>query len=178
MSDKKLSAEPSMDEILASIRRILAEDDATATHPAVRLRGNSDVLDLTEAVNDDGSMRHITPVAPVMPETPSPKLPDGRVDPAAPMPGQPMPGQPMPGQPMIEPRLVSEAASDAVVASFARLASVSTREDGEHSLDDLVRETLRPMLQAWLDENLPALVERLVRAEIARVVGAIRPAAP
>jgi uncharacterized protein len=169
MSDKKLSAEPSMDEILASIRRILAEDDATAARPAIRPRGNGDVLDLTEALNDDGTVRHIAPVALVMPETPSPKPSDrGRVEPAA----------PQLGQSIIEPRLVSDAASDAVAASFARLASVSNREDGEYSLDDLVRETLRPMLQAWLDENLPGLVERLVRAEITRVVGAIRPAAP
>ena len=172
-----------MDEILASIRRILAEDDASAAHPSVRPRNSSDILDLTEALNDDGSVRHIAPVALVIGEAPSPKPPDGRIEPAAPkpgqsMPGQPMPGQPMPGQPMIEPRLVSEAASDAVAASFARLVSVSTRDEGENSLDDLVRETLRPMLQAWLDEHLPALVERLVRAEIARVVGAIRPAAP
>ncbi len=35
--------------------------------------------------------------------------------------------------------------------------------------DELVRETLRPMLKQWLDENLPSIVERLVRAEIQRV---------
>ena len=168
MSDKKLSAEPSMDEILASIRRILAEDDAAATHPAARPRGNSDVLELTEALNDDGTVRHIAPIALVPPEPPSRKPVDGRIEPLA----------SRPGEPATEPRLVSAAASDAVVASFARLASVSTREDADRSIDDLVRETLRPMLQAWLDENLPALVERLVKAEIARVVGAIRPSAP
>ena len=50
MSEKRLSAEPSMDEILASIRRILAEDDAAPPPPAARTRGNSDVLDLTEAL--------------------------------------------------------------------------------------------------------------------------------
>ena len=37
------------------------------------------------------------------------------------------------------------------------------------TLEDLVREMLRPMLRSWLDENLPGLVERLVRAEIERV---------
>jgi uncharacterized protein len=168
MSDKKLSTEPSMDEILVSIRRILAEDDAAGTHLSARPRGNGDVLDLTEALNEDGTVRHIAPVALVPPEPLSRKLPDGRVEPAAPRPDKPAP----------EPRLVSEVASDAVATSFARLASVSTREGGDHPLDDLVRETLRPMLQAWLDENLPELVERLVKAEIARVVGAIRPSAP
>ena len=38
------------------------------------------------------------------------------------------------------------------------------------TLEDLVKEMLRPMLKAWLDDNLPTLVERLVRAEIERVV--------
>jgi cell pole-organizing protein PopZ len=167
MSDRKLSPEPSMDEILASIRRILAEDEQTVTRPSSSSRANNDVLDLTEAINDDGSVRLISPIALVPPEAP-PKPSDGRNEPAA----------PRPSDAMAEPRLVSDAASNAVAASFARLASVSHHEDGDHSLDDLVREALRPMLQAWLDEHLPELVERLVRAEIARVVGAIRPAAP
>jgi cell pole-organizing protein PopZ len=37
------------------------------------------------------------------------------------------------------------------------------------TVDELVREMLRPMLKAWLDDNLPSLVERLVRSEIERV---------
>ena len=42
---------------------------------------------------------------------------------------------------------------------------------GETSLEDLTRELLRPALSEWLDKNLPAMVERLVAAEIARIVG-------
>ena len=156
-----------MDEILASIRRILAEDDVAVTQPPPA-RARSDVLELTEALNDDGSVRHIAPVSLVTPEAP-PVLADGRIEPAAPRPD---------GVEM-EPRLVSSAASDAVAASFARLASPPRGDGLDHdSHGDLVRETLRPMLQAWLDENLPELVERLVKAEIARVVGSIRPSAP
>jgi hypothetical protein len=157
-----------MDEILASIRRILAEDERDVTRLAPRARANGDVLDLTEAINEDGTVRHIPPIALVTPEAPAPVLPGGRIEPAAPRPG---------GSPD-EPRLVSSAASDAVAASFARLANMPRRDDGDIALDDLVRETLRPLLQAWLDEHLPELVERLVRAEIARVVGASRPLAP
>jgi cell pole-organizing protein PopZ len=41
--------------------------------------------------------------------------------------------------------------------------------DNRHTLEDLTREMLRPMLKVWLDENLPTVVERLVRAEIDRV---------
>jgi cell pole-organizing protein PopZ len=172
MSDNKLPAEPSMDEILASIRRILTEDDHAVTRPSPpRLRGNADVLDLTEAINDDGSVRHIAPVSLVVPEVPR-KLPDGRIEPVPPRPRDAA------AESGVEPRLVSDTASEAVAASFARLASASQHEGNGSALDDLVRETLRPMLQAWLDAHLPELVERLVRAEIARVVGAIRPSAP
>ena len=150
-----------MDEILASIRRILAEDEHAVTRAPPRARARSDVLDLTEALNDDGTVRHIAPIKLVSPEAPAPVLPDGRIEPAAPRP-----------QATSEaPRLVSDAASDAVAASFTRLATAPRREGYDRSLDELVRETLRPLLQAWLDENLPMLVERLVRAEIARVVG-------
>jgi uncharacterized protein len=52
-----------------------------------------------------------------------------------------------------------------------------TGDGGDAQLEELVRQTLRPLLQAWLDANLPPLVERLVQAEIARVVGS-RPLAP
>jgi cell pole-organizing protein PopZ len=172
MSDNKLPPEPSMDEILASIRRILAEDYHTVTRSPPRLRGNTDVFDLTEAINDDGSTRHIAPISVVVPEAPPRKLPDGRIEPVPPRPADAA------TDPAGQPRLVSHAASEAVAASFARLAGVSRRDGGEPALDDLVRETLRPMLQAWLDAHLPELVERLVRAEIARVVGAIKPSAP
>lgn len=160
-----------MDEILASIRRILAEDEHM-TPPPRRTRA-AEVLDLTEALNDDGTVRHIAPVAVVTPEPEPPILsarhpPDERVEPAA----------PRPDVADEEPRLVSDAASSAVAASFARLAGLPRGDALEVRIDDTVREMLRPMLQAWLDENLPELVERLVKAEIARVVGAIRPAAP
>jgi hypothetical protein len=42
---------------------------------------------------------------------------------------------------------------------------------GETSLEGLTREMLRPMLAQWLDDNLPAMVEELVKAEIARIAG-------
>ena len=42
---------------------------------------------------------------------------------------------------------------------------------GETSLEGLTRELLRPMLAEWLDKNLPGMVEKLVQAEIARIAG-------
>jgi cell pole-organizing protein PopZ len=167
MADNKSAPDPSMDEILASIRRILAEDDSVVMHsPNSAGEAANNVLDLTEALNDDGSVRHIAPIKLVPPEAPPP-LPDGRIEPAAPRPEDALAAQ----------RLVSDGASEAIAASFARLSGLPRRDGAERPLDELVRETLRPLLQAWLDEHLPELVERLVRAEIARMVGD-RPAAP
>jgi hypothetical protein len=167
MSDANRAPEPSMDEILASIRRILAEDEAPAPRLPPRPRPNGDVLDLTEAIDDDGTIRHIPPPAAVPSAAAAPALPDGRIEPAPPRP-------PAAGD---VPPLVSDTVSAAIAASFARLAAAQSEKNDDGRLDELVSQTLRPLLQAWLDEHLPALVERLVRAEIARVVDS-RPTAP
>jgi len=65
-------------------------------------------------------------------------------------------------------RLMSPDVDSSVSSAFDRLSrSLSTT--GAGSMDDMVRDMLRPMLKQWLDDNLPTLVERLVRAEIERV---------
>lgn len=64
--------------------------------------------------------------------------------------------------------LLSHATSAAVDSAFNALAETVLVQNGR-TLEDLVREMLRPMLKSWLDDNLPNLVERLVRAEIERV---------
>ncbi len=67
-----------------------------------------------------------------------------------------------------EDPLVSSATDAAVSASFDTLVASRFLHSNE-LISDMVREMLRPMLKAWLDDNLPILVERLVRAEIERV---------
>ena len=61
------------------------------------------------------------------------------------------------------------------LAALAMLAEPGARpqivRSGETSLEGLTRELLRPALSAWLEQNLPAIVERLVAAEVARIVG-------
>lgn len=64
--------------------------------------------------------------------------------------------------------LLSPAANQAVQAAFHNLAG-TILSNNARTLEDLVKEMLRPMLKGWLDENLPPLVERLVRQEIERV---------
>jgi cell pole-organizing protein PopZ len=73
------------------------------------------------------------------------------------------------GGPAISERpLVSASTTAAVDSAFNTLAHTVLVQNGR-TLEDLVREMLRPLLKNWLDDNLPGLVERLVRAEIERV---------
>jgi hypothetical protein len=73
--------------------------------------------------------------------------------------------------------LVAPEAAAAAVASVGALVRTLTAErsmqvhTGGPTIEDIVREELRPLLKEWLDTNLPPLVERLVRVEIERVVG-------
>ena len=66
--------------------------------------------------------------------------------------------------------LLSSDAAGAASAAFGALASsLMTSAGGSRTLEDLVADLLKPMLKQWLDQNLPPLVERLVREEIERV---------
>jgi cell pole-organizing protein PopZ len=174
----KSPPEPSMEEIIASISRIITEDKRP-DEPVRPVSGEkSEILELTDAVNEDGSVRRVTPLT----ENPIPPSADPSATGAT-------GGEPEPSHPdiAIEPRLevgreriVSTATSGAAAAAFAQLGALprERRRDGElplggadRTLEDIVRDLLRPLLQTWLDEHLPGIVERLVREEIARVVG-------
>ncbi len=67
-----------------------------------------------------------------------------------------------------ERALLSNTATAAVDSAFNALAHTVLVQNAR-TLEDLVKEMLRPMLKAWLDDNLPNLVERIVRTEIERV---------
>jgi cell pole-organizing protein PopZ len=179
----KSPPEPSMEEIIASISRIITEDKRPG-EPTPPVSGEkSGVLELTEVVNEDGSVRRVTPPA----DNPNPPSAADAVGPSAAAStahSGPGPSDPKAG---IEQRLelgrdriLSSATSGAAAAAFAQLGSLprERRREGElplgavdRTLEDMVRDMLRPMLQTWLDEHLPGIVERLVREEIARVVG-------
>jgi cell pole-organizing protein PopZ len=98
-----------------------------------------------------------------------------------PPPARDPPPPPMPSMLMDEPEeppppafqefdraLMSASTSAAVDAAFSTLAHTVLVQNAR-TLEDLVKEMLRPMLKSWLDNNLPGLVERIVRAEIERV---------
>jgi uncharacterized protein len=66
------------------------------------------------------------------------------------------------------PQMLSRSTVSAVESAFNTLAN-TVLSNNARTLEDLVREMLRPMLKSWLDDNLPGLVERIVKAEIERV---------
>ena len=70
-------------------------------------------------------------------------------------------------KPTPEGGLLSREATTAVGSAFNTLTE--TVKKHEQTLEDVVRETLRPMLKSWLDENLPRVVERMVQAEVERI---------
>ena len=152
-----------MDDILASIRRILNEDDTPGTagqpDPALPASASAEPIDLTESML----------VQP--PATPAPHpAAEPAAEPAAPQPEQPAAAA-IPAEVLVAPAVA--AATTASVGKLLRAvvqersASVSR---GGPSIEDVVREEIRPLLKEWLDQHLPPLVERLVRAEIERVV--------
>jgi len=230
MSQSAKAQEPSMEEILASIRRIIADDDTgKATKPpeapppaaAVPSRpvpppaprappppapppaaannqqdidamladleappklaakpvppkpaapAPPDVLDLTEAMAapppapepapsfrtiDGASDVVFTDRAPEPPAEPAPRMVEETRRPFTPS------AAPDQG-------LISSSTMSAVDSAFNSLAQ-TVLGNNARTLEDLVKEMLRPMLKGWLDDNLPSLVERIVRAEIERV---------
>ena len=155
--------EPSMEEILSSIRKIIAEDQRALDTKAED--GVDDaVLTVAPAMNDD-SDEDVFDLAPALQI--APPVPEPAPLPVAPAPVLPPRAQPAP-QPAAQAPLLSEQTAQTSSAAFQSLTNAVFAQNAR-TMDDLVKEMLRPMLKSWLDENLPSMVERLVRAEIERV---------
>ena len=222
MTQPAKAQEPTMEEILASIRRIIADDDTTKAPPRAAdpvpppppqpmaqrsepvppppprmapavppprpapepAMGQADIDAMLSTLNAAAPLPVEEPPAPdileltesMATEEPSPpsdsfRTIDGQSDVV--FDDRPYEPEPVPAP---APRaslfggdaLLSSATSSAVDSAFNTLAQTVLVQNAR-TLEDLVREMLRPMLKSWLDDNLPGLVERLVRAEIERV---------
>ena len=165
------ASEPSVEEILESIKKVIARDnraeaarersrrDAAAeaapaprvsARPAVRGEGRpasfpADVLDLSEVAAQILGEDRAAPV-------------EIEEDEEAPLLAQ-------------ETTASMRDSLTALAMLSAPGASPQIVRSGETSLESMVREMLRPALAEWLDKNLPPMVEKLVAAEIARIVG-------
>lgn len=163
--------EASMEEIIASIGRVIAAD-SRGPNP-VRAEGDGrGILELTEAIEADGSIRKLTGASSSAAAGP----PIGAVPPAAEPRSEPAAPGSAAGRAQPAP-LLSPAVSEAAAASLGRLGTPRERPaepeapvgSATRTLEAVVRDALDPLLRAWLDEHLPDIVERLVRAEIQRV---------
>ena len=177
MSDDKSQQDPSMEEILSSIRRIISEDNEPVApetkKPAEGDDSDADgeVLELTQMVREDGTTVDISE-EPVESDDDkaTPKVTDAEKPKET---------------PADESRLVGGNAADASVKALSELNRaaeaaepklVSPTIGGQgRTIEDMVMESLKPMLRDWLDTNLPTLVEKLVEKEIRRLVRRAEP---
>lgn len=197
MSDASGQGEPTMEEILASIRKIIAEDGPEAEgaeeaaaeaeldpDPQPELRAEEDVLDLTQVVHEDGTVVDLNAerAAAGRQDEPEPAdeldLEDAVEEPAEPVPGTGEPGTVEPDMVGDDNAIISDPTRTAATASLLDLARSTgpgapvdlATMGGGMTLELLVRDSLRPYLKAWLDEHLATLVERIVREEIQKMV--------
>lgn len=195
MSDQNSQQEPSMEEILASIRRIISEDvdeEGSAAEKAVEAfeaepkigdetiaddlvaeesEYEEEVLELTDEVQDDGTVVNLKTGETLDEDTQQTEEDDphretGLVDEIT----------TSASAAVTDERLVSQTAGIDSVSSLSALAAAvddhrraSDPSIGPRTIEDLVKEVMRPMIREWLDDNLPALVERLVGREIERL---------
>ncbi|MGJ8537846.1 MAG: DUF2497 domain-containing protein [Parasphingopyxis sp.] len=146
--------EPTMEEILASIKKIIAEDGETAV-----------------SEHDARSRRRQAQTA-----EPEPRPVHAAADDILELTDQcePEPAPRGDSEDEAEPLAADETvkASQAALAALSAIANPASNVGGSdeaHPLEGLVREMLRPLLKDWIDENLPALVEEMVAREIARI---------
>ncbi|MBN9505200.1 MAG: DUF2497 domain-containing protein [Altererythrobacter sp.] len=145
-------SEPSVEEILESIKKVIARDNR-------------------ETLQQERRRRELVGIAPEPAPPPIDEPEDSDDDEVLDLDEA---GELVDG----EESLTTASAAQAMRESLAALAMIAEPgaapqivRSGETSLEGLTRELLRPMLAEWLDRNLPEMVERLVKAEIARIAG-------
>lgn len=165
--------EPSMEEILSSIKRIIADEgdgvvrarfgNPPTNNPPVHLREvtrNDDVLELHQRIDSPHAVREpARDTGPATPESVRGGMDRGAMN--------------RDGEMRDGDRILSESAADASRDSLDALSRMVVRPQaqGNDTLEGLVRELLRPMLRDWLDNNLPRVVEQMVAREIERITG-------
>ncbi|VXC31322.1 DUF2497 domain-containing protein [Sphingomonas sp. 8AM] len=193
-----LSGEPSMEDILASIKRVIKEGEAPAPRrapmPAARDEDEptrDQILELNEPLTPPAPTPVPPPpasfappgveafeerVAPPVASAPAPSVtPAPAPEPAAVASAPPPTPAPAPvaapTRTLDEPSVVSAATVQATRGALGALSKLIVKPEPESdgTLEGLVREMLRPMLSDWLDQNLPHLVEQMVAREIAKI---------
>jgi cell pole-organizing protein PopZ len=176
----RTSQEPSMEEILSSIRRIIADEDTSPPPPAARAASappsspdpggdgeDEEVLELTEMVEPPRA-EVPPPVPPAAAQRPSFMERPPRTEPPARSPAM---AATQASDSLISPGTAT--ASTNAMAKLARAGLTEPRENGtgfgDLTVEKLLRDLLTPMLKDWLDQNLPAIVERVVEQEVKKL---------
>jgi cell pole-organizing protein PopZ len=178
MADKASEQEPSIEEILASIRQIITDDDDKPAAPAPAPVAEKPAP-APEPVNAQSAIDDVFNLTPDMQTMTPAKAPEPAFEP------EPEPiidmMEPEPPKPVFnaapEPDMsdiLSERTRQSTIASMARLAGnmpINRPKPGMAAvtLEDIVREMLHPMLRDWMDGNLTPMVERLVQKELEKL---------
>ncbi len=179
MAADEAQNEPTMEEILASIRKIISEDDEPEQEAAVEESAGDDILEL--------DMEAEMEAEPMMAEEPEP---EPEIEFEEPVMEEPEPDfedddivaveepEPMP-EPAPAPRFTAPPADDSDALLEDEVAGKAAGALGQlmgsmaigngATLESIVRELLRPMLKEWLNENLPGIVEAKVEEEVKRI---------
>ncbi|RDC61169.1 hypothetical protein HME9302_02388 [Alteripontixanthobacter maritimus] len=175
-------SDASVEEILESIKKVIARDNRSGAHDRRRRRERES---LEAEIADEPETTEAEPENAAAPEPASHDEAEEILDlsPAdyaedAAFDDEDMADEPRDLADDDTVSLLTQHTHDAMRQNLAALATMATPgaapqivRSGETSLEGLVREMLRPMLAQWLDTNLPPMVEKLVQAEIARIAG-------
>jgi cell pole-organizing protein PopZ len=154
-----------MEDILASIRKILSDDETKADEP-LPPAPESELAAASVAPEDDD----VLSLDESMLVQQEQKVAEAALRP------EPVPAaEPEAVLALVAPEAAAAAASsvESLMRTLHTEQSMRVTSSGP-TIEDIVRQEIRPLLKAWLDANLPPLVERLVRTEIERVVGRVR----
>ncbi len=148
-----LSNEPSMEDILSSIKKIIADDAMQTLSPRVRSapkaeskaeKSEKDAAEVQPVAVDDDDVLELTNTS----------------DPIA---------------PSVDDGIVSQESLSSSRSAFDSLAQVKTtskpKAESSNALEEMIRDMLRPMLKDWLDAHLPDIVRNEVKREVARIAG-------
>lgn len=182
MSENPSEQEPSIEEILSSIRQIISDDDEEAVVAEEEVNEdvvedpirheNNDVLELTEEdLDGDEPESEPEPVEAEPEEEIEVDMRDIEPEPEPELEPEPVMAEPAPRPAPSE--ILSSGTQAAAIGSIAKLASKmpinSSRSYDGVTLEDIVREMLHPMLREWMDDNLPPMVERIVQKELEKL---------
>ncbi|MFI4933746.1 MAG: DUF2497 domain-containing protein [Caulobacterales bacterium] len=178
---EQAAPEPTMEEILASIRRIISEDDAPPAGEGEVEAAAPAAESAPEPEPEPAAEPEPEPVVAEAAPAPAEDVLEltERVEPPAETVGdiavyakpepEPAPPAPEPVAMADDESLVSEPSAKAAAGSFGQLTAAIAMPEAGRTLEDLTRELLRPLLKEWLDANLPRIVEAKVAEEVERI---------